>query len=133
MIGGGWRQSGSLAAAADYAVTHHFPRLAGTHELATQLADGLRSAGCEILAPVDTNMVFFDPSPLGITTEEVCAALAELPDPIRLTSNRCVVHHQTSPNAVDDFVREVKRLAGGVPPEKRGKPSDATGSLGYLG
>jgi threonine aldolase len=46
-----------MAAGADYALTHHFPRLARTHALARRLADGLREAGCEIIAPVDTNMV----------------------------------------------------------------------------
>ena len=56
-FGGGVRQSGGLAAAADYAITHHFPRLAGTHALARRLEGGLRDLGCEILAPVQTNMV----------------------------------------------------------------------------
>ena len=130
MIGGGWRQSGAVAAAADYAITHHFPRLKRTHELARELANGLKDAGCEIVAKVDTNMVFFDPSPTGLSVEQVCAALAALPDPIKLTSNRCVVHHQTSPAAVDDFVREVKRLAGSVPPEQNGK-ARRSGKLGY--
>jgi threonine aldolase len=131
MIGGGWRQSGAIAAAADYAITHHFPRLQGTHELAHELAEGLREAGCNILTRTDTNMVFFDPSPLGLSTEQVCAALEALPDPISLTSNRCVLHHQTSAAAVDDFVREVKRLAGTVPPEAKGRTSTPS-KLGYL-
>lgn len=54
-FGGGWRQSGSIAASADYALTHHLPRLAATHVLAKRLADGLEAAGCDIVAPVDTN------------------------------------------------------------------------------
>jgi threonine aldolase len=57
MFGGGVRQSGPQAIMADYALTHHFPRLAGTHALAKRLAQGLTEAGCEILAPVHTNMV----------------------------------------------------------------------------
>ena len=57
MFGGGVRQSGAMAAAADHAITHHFPRMAGTHRLAKRLEQGLRDAGCDILAPVDTNMV----------------------------------------------------------------------------
>lgn len=56
-FGGGIRQAGMIAAPADYALTHHFPRLARTHALARRLAEGLKEAGCEILAPVDTNMV----------------------------------------------------------------------------
>jgi threonine aldolase len=56
-FGGGIRQSGGIAAAADYAITHHFPRLASTHALAKRLKEGLKALGCNIVAPVDTNMV----------------------------------------------------------------------------
>lgn len=119
MFGGGWRQSGSLAAQADYALTHHFPRLAGTHALARRLADGLKEAGCDIVAPVDTSMVFFDPAPAGINLEQVAAALAALPDPITIGANRLVLHHQTSPQAVEDFIQVVKDLAEAVDPEDR--------------
>lgn len=49
-----------IAAPADYALTHHFPRLARTHAIARRLAEGLKELGCEILAPVDTNMVRSD-------------------------------------------------------------------------
>lgn len=118
-FGGGWRQSGPLAAMADHALTHHFPRLAGTHALARRLANGLEAAGFEIGAPVDTNMVFFDASPLGLTTKDVVDALAAHPDPITISANRCVLHHQTSPQAVDDFIEVVTRLAEGVPVDKR--------------
>lgn len=118
MFGGGWRQTGGIAAQADWAVTYHFPRLAGTHALARRLADRLKAIGCEILAPVDTNMVFFDAGPLGLSFETVKKALAELDKPIRLGSNRCVVHHQTSPESIDDFVDEVRRLAEAVRPSE---------------
>jgi len=56
-FGGGVRQSGGLAASADYAITNHFPRLASTHALAARLAKGLEGLGCGLLAQVDTNMV----------------------------------------------------------------------------
>ena len=46
-----------MTAMADYAITNHFPRLARTHALAKRLEEGLKGAGCEMLAPVDTNMV----------------------------------------------------------------------------
>lgn len=59
-FGGGIRQAGFMTVSADYALTHHFPRLASTHALARRLADGLQGLGCEILAPVDTNMVRID-------------------------------------------------------------------------
>ena len=57
MFGSGVRQIGMCTAAADYALTHHFPRLEWTHRMAKRMEQGLREIGCEILAPVDTNMV----------------------------------------------------------------------------
>jgi threonine aldolase len=104
---------------ADWALTHNFPRLAGSHALARKLADGLREVGCDIISPVDTNMVFFDPVPLGLTVQQIIDALAALPDPITINSNRCVLDYQTAPEAVDDFVAEVKRLAEAVPADQR--------------
>lgn len=125
-FGGGWRQSGVLAAQADWAVTHHFPRLEGTHRLAARLSEGLQMAGCTLLAPVDTNMVYFDASPVGLSTAQVEAALAGLEEPVVISGNRCVVHHQTSAQAVDDFVAEVRRLAQEAPREQRGNVDKAT-------
>lgn len=121
-FGGGWRQSGPLAAMADHAIKHHFPRLVGTHALARRLADGLKKAGFDITAPVDTNMVFFDASPLGLSNDDVVAALAALQDPIALAGNRCVLHHQTSEKAVDDFIEVANGLA-----ERPGR-DDASGA-----
>jgi threonine aldolase len=132
MFGGGWRQSGVLASMADYGLTNVFPRLAYTHALARRLADGLEAAGCDIVAPVDTSMVFFDPSPIGLGVNEVAAALGALDDPITLTANRCVIHHQTSIEAVDDFVAEVTRLANSIPRSERKEVKKAAG-LGYGG
>ena len=58
MVGGGLRQVGLLAAAADYALDHHIDRLADDHANARRLADGLaRIPGIEVVAP-DTNIVF---------------------------------------------------------------------------
>lgn len=120
MFGGGWRQSGQLAAQADWAVSHHFPRLAYTHALARELADGLRAAGCEIFIPVETSMVFFDPSPIGVALQDVKDAAKERG--IKVGSNRLVVHHQTSPEAVDELVDVVRALAAksdGAPTQEK--------------
>lgn len=133
MFGGGWRQSGSLAAQADYALSHHFPRLAGTHALARRLAEGLKEAGCDIVAPTDTNMVFFDPTPAGLELEQIAQALAALPDPIKIGANRLVLHHQTSPQAVEDFIQVVTDLADAVDtqdrPAKRQKLGEKDGRI----
>ncbi|WVF70878.1 hypothetical protein IAT40_005672 [Kwoniella sp. CBS 6097] len=109
-FGGGIRQSGGLAASADYALDNHFPRLAETHRLARRLEAGLKELGCDILAPVDTNMVFFQPKKIGLSLDAVMARLAALPDPIIVGRERCVLHHQTSPQAVEDFIACVRDM-----------------------
>ncbi len=63
MLGGGLRQAGVLAAAADHALTHHVERLAVDHANAHQLAEGLAGLpGVAVVAP-DTNIVFLDLAP----------------------------------------------------------------------
>jgi threonine aldolase len=76
MAGGGMRQAGMLAAAADYALDHNVPRLAEDHALALRLAHGL--AGVEGLAvePPQTNIVFVDL--LGTAREQSAGLLAHL-------------------------------------------------------
>ena len=58
MTGGGLRQAGLLAAAADHALTHHVDRLADDHALARQLADGLAALPGVTVTPPQTNIVF---------------------------------------------------------------------------
>jgi len=58
MLGGGLRQVGLLAAAADHALTHHVERLAEDHALARRLADGLAALPGVTVTPPQTNIVF---------------------------------------------------------------------------
>jgi threonine aldolase len=58
MAGGGLRQVGLLAAAADHALTHHVDRLADDHALAKRLADGLAALPGVTVTPPQTNIVF---------------------------------------------------------------------------
>ncbi|WRT64060.1 uncharacterized protein IL334_000988 [Kwoniella shivajii] len=109
-FGGGIRQCGGIAASADYALTHHFPRLATTHALAKRLEEGLKELGVGIAAPVDTNMVFFQPQEIGLSLDATMARLAALPDPIIVGRERCVVHHQITPEAVEEFIACVAEM-----------------------
>lgn len=62
MWGGGMRQIGLLAAAADYAVEHHYPLMADDHRRARKLAESVAgNPAFEIdLDTVETNIVIFD-------------------------------------------------------------------------
>lgn len=61
-LGGGWRQAGILAAAADYALTHHVDRLATDHVAARQLAATIAEVAPAAIDPetVQTNIVVLD-------------------------------------------------------------------------
>lgn len=60
VTGGGWRQAGMLAAAAQYALDHHVERLAEDHARAVMLAAGLGGLPGVKLLGQHTNMVFID-------------------------------------------------------------------------
>ncbi len=60
MAGGGMRQVGLLAAAADYALDHHVARLADDHALAQRLAQGLQGVNGITVRSAQTNIVFVD-------------------------------------------------------------------------
>lgn len=66
-FGGAMRQAGIIAAGAVYALRHHVERLAEDHANAKILARGLSKLEGIKVEPVETNMVFFDISELGIT------------------------------------------------------------------
>ncbi|EPQ60932.1 hypothetical protein GLOTRDRAFT_32903 [Gloeophyllum trabeum ATCC 11539] len=111
LFGGGMRQIGILAASAAYALTHNFPRLVDVHELTLRLEQGLRNIGVEITSPGETCMVFYDPSSVGVEYWEIVDRASKLPEPIVVSGSRLVVHIQTSPAAVDDFLQLVRDLA----------------------
>ena len=58
MLGGGMRQAGVLAAAAQHALEHHIDRLADDHALATLLAEGLSGIDALELQRPQTNILF---------------------------------------------------------------------------
>jgi len=61
MLGGGMRQAGYLAAAANYGITHHWPRMEEDHQKAKALGEAVKAVdGVRYLAPVDTNIVIFE-------------------------------------------------------------------------
>ncbi|KAF8807201.1 hypothetical protein BYT27DRAFT_7189286 [Phlegmacium glaucopus] len=129
LLGGGMRQTGALAASAAYALTHNFPLLPRVHALTRRLEAGLEDIGANISSRAETCMIFYDPSPVGVTYDEIAERGSALPEPLFLGGSRLVIHIQTSDAAVDDFLdvvrqlAEEKRKAGFVKPE--GQPNGA--------
>ncbi|ORY78091.1 pyridoxal phosphate-dependent transferase [Leucosporidium creatinivorum] len=107
-FGGGIRQSGGLAAGANYALDNHLSLLPRTHALAKQLANGLADLGVRLLLPVETNMLWIDPSPLGFTLDELALKARSLG--LNMGASRFIVHHQITEDAVQDLLRAVKEL-----------------------
>jgi threonine aldolase len=68
-FGGAMRQAGIIAAGAVYALSHHVERLSEDHENAQILAKGLSEIKGISVEPVETNLIFFDVSGLGLTAE----------------------------------------------------------------
>ena len=76
MLGGGLRQVGMLAAAADHALSHHLERLSEDHANARRLADGLAGLPGLTVKQPDTNIVFIDLAP-GIDGASLVTRAAE--------------------------------------------------------
>ncbi|KAG1766455.1 threonine aldolase [Suillus occidentalis] len=110
IFGGGMRQTGVLAGSVAYALSHNFPLLPRVHALAKRLQTGLEELQVGILSPAETCMVFYDPSTIGVEYWEIIDRAAALPKPISLTGSRLVVHIQTSPEAVEDFLSLIRTL-----------------------
>ena len=104
-FGGAMRQAGIIAAGAVYALKHHVERLAEDHENAQILAKGLADIDGIVVEPVETNLVFFDVSGLGVTAQEFSKAL--LPHGIRFSNigksiMRGVTHLDVSRTQVEE-------------------------------
>ncbi|MEX2168334.1 MAG: GntG family PLP-dependent aldolase [Pirellulales bacterium] len=109
-LGGGMRQAGVLAAAAIYAVDHHFDRLVEDHKHAQTLAAAVRESPHLTLVPeqIDTNIVIFQVNPTWGTAAEFCEALKArgvLMSAIAKLRVRAVTHLDVS---VDEVLQAAK-------------------------
>ncbi|KAL2869762.1 pyridoxal phosphate-dependent transferase [Aspergillus lucknowensis] len=105
-IGGGMRQSGPLAAAAQFALFEQFGRgpwgsqgkLRAVHALAKRVGDMWVELGGELLREVETNQVWLNLGKVGVDTER----WNELGQKhgLKLDGRRIVLHHQISTEAV---------------------------------
>jgi threonine aldolase len=106
IFGGGMRQAGILAAAAEYALKHNLGKLAEDHEKARAFASVLERTGkVEIVSkPVETNMVIFDVSAVGRSRDDFLTLMAKagvLFTPERETQVRAVMHLDVSRDEVE--------------------------------
>ncbi|KAF9435619.1 Threonine aldolase [Entomortierella beljakovae] len=118
MFGGGWRQSGSLAAAAQWCIENVWPTMRETHKLAKYLAEGLErdGRGAKIYMPVESNMVFLDLAGSGIQLGDLSRRLEDekyikigsRDAPKSQTQVRLVLHWQITKKNVDDFLEVVR-------------------------
>lgn len=81
------------------------------HALATRLAHGLVDLGVALDLPVETGMVWIDPSPIGATMHELQErARSERGITLGAPRGRIVLHFQVDDGAVDDLLDVVRRL-----------------------
>lgn len=85
-LGGALRQSGIITAAMDYALDHHVERLVEDHRRAQLLGKQLATHEGIRVAPVETNLVFFDVDRPDMTAADFCNAL--LKDGVRMATAR---------------------------------------------
>lgn len=115
------RQAGIIAAGAVYALNHHVARLAEDNENAQILAQGM--AGIEGIAvePVETNLIFFDVSGLGVTAEDFNVLLMERGLRISVlgkTRGRAVTHLDVSRDQVKEGLEIIRQVAAQVSKRK---------------
>ncbi|TIA91244.1 hypothetical protein E3P99_01170 [Wallemia hederae] len=127
LFGGGIRQSGFMVECADYALEINLPRLAKTHSQAQTIAKGFQDLGIAILSPVESSMVFFDSSSIGVSLDEFIQYVNTHAD-ITISSNRLVVHHHISDAAVEQLLDAARTLAQ----QKRSPLASAIGQFGQI-
>ncbi len=112
---GGWRQAGVIAAAAHVALDEGPGRLHEDHANARRLAEGVAEAVPGALDPsqIETNIVFADPSPLGLSAVEMVERLHAEGILATLVAGkvRMLTHKDVSTADIDQAIAAWKRIA----------------------
>lgn len=115
LLGGAMRQAGILAAAGIVALTSMVERLAEDHMHARMLGEAIAETSLKIdLDTVQTNIVIFDVSPMGLTAAQFVTALE--PHNIRAVEFgkyrvRMVTHNDVSRSDIEYTIGVLKRIA----------------------
>jgi threonine aldolase len=112
---GGWRQAGVIAAAAMVALDEGPGRLHEDHENARRLAEGVAEAVPGALKPdeIETNILFADPSSIGLTAVEMVERLHAEGVLATLVAGkvRMLTHRDVSSSNVDEAIAAWGRIA----------------------
>jgi threonine aldolase len=112
---GGWRQAGVIAAAAMVALDEGPGRLHEDHENARRLAEGVAESVPGALKPddIETNILFADPSSIGLTAVEMVERLHAEGVLATLVAGkvRMLTHRDVSTADVDEAVAAWGRIA----------------------
>jgi threonine aldolase len=114
-LGGGMRQVGILAAAGDYALTHHIGRLAEDHARARRLAEALAPYGIVDAGRVVTNIVPLDFAKSTVDAPALGAAARErgvLVSVLGPRVGRLVTHLDVDDAGVDRAIEVLTDLLG---------------------
>ncbi|KAI7856336.1 pyridoxal phosphate-dependent transferase [Circinella umbellata] len=108
LMGGGWRQAGFLAKIARHCIETAVPTMPETHKLASRLATHLKALGIRLALPCETNMLFLDFAPTGLTAEDFAVELRKKNIKITATSgstiSRVVLHYQVTAEVIEQFI-----------------------------
>lgn len=115
MLGGGMRQVGILAAAADYAIEHHLPMLKEDHRRAKELAHTISNCSRLTIDPetVETNIVIFE-----VNSGEVDSALQQLSEreihmvPFGSNTIRATFHFEIGDRELGKVCKAMETLFG---------------------
>lgn len=120
-FGGAMRQAGIIAAGAVYALNHHVERLAEDNENAHIFARRLAEIEGIVVEPVETNLIFFDVSGLGVTAEAFNALLRDKGLRISVlgkTRARAVTHLDVSREQVKEALDIIRQVSGQITKRK---------------
>lgn len=114
-LGGGWRQAGILAAAGLIALDEGRARLAEDHATARQLAEGIAAVtpGVVDMESVRTNIVFADPTPLGVGAAALCQTLSSYGVLCKVVAGRLrlVTHRDITAQDIQQALGQWRRAA----------------------
>ena len=124
ILGGGMRQAGIIAAAGIVALETMIDRLEEDHENAKRLAEGLgKISGIKVdLASVQTNMVRFDISGLGLSEELFAQKLKEnnvLASTMGKNIIRMVTHRGIERDHIEKTINAVDTISTKLRPQKQ--------------